>query len=425
MAAAAVGVRALLSALEARDNSTGKHSTAVAELVQVTARGMGLADGEVAHAGQIALMHDIGKVGIPDAILHKPGPLTQSDWRVMRRHPEIGERIVASVGALAHLAPAVRAEHERWDGDGYPDGLRGAAIPLSSRLVFACDAYEAMIAERPYRAAMAPENAVVELEANAGSQFDPAVVTALVGCLVAAGDVRATSTESARAAADSPAQPADTAVLTSPASAQPPPGKTKPRPRGAQEGDEPLAIRDVDDFDGLYRRSQPMVYRYCLGMLRTPEAAADAAQSTWERAMAAFSNPETVVRNVRPWLRAIARNECLDVLRAGGAVQTQDISTLELSTGTMIDDSYEIREQLKSLVADLHTLSERQRSAIVLRELCGLSSHELADELQTSRTRASGLVADARRTLTQRRAAQQPACSDARRLLHLPSAPTN
>lgn len=124
VAAAAVGVRALLSALEARDNSTGKHSTAVAELVQVTARGMGLADGEVAHAGQIALMHDIGKVGIPDAILHKPGPLTQSDWRVMRRHPEIGERIVASVGALAHLAPAVRAEHERWDGDGYPDGLR-------------------------------------------------------------------------------------------------------------------------------------------------------------------------------------------------------------------------------------------------------------------------------------------------------------
>jgi HD-GYP domain-containing protein (c-di-GMP phosphodiesterase class II) len=98
----------------------------------------------------------------------------------MRQHPVIGARILARSAGLSHLAPAVRAEHERWDGAGYPDALRGAAIPMASRITFACDAYNAMTSDRPYRAAMSSDKALVELKTNAGSQFDPTVVDALV-----------------------------------------------------------------------------------------------------------------------------------------------------------------------------------------------------------------------------------------------------
>jgi putative nucleotidyltransferase with HDIG domain len=165
----------------ARDGSTAKHSASVAELVWSTARELGLSEHDAGDAAHIALVHDIGKVAIPDAILHKRGPLSESDWQIMRRHSEIGAQILAEVEALVHLAPAVRAEHERWDGKGYPDGLSADAIPPASRLVLACDAYDAMISDRPYRAALAPGAAIVELKANAGSQFDPEVVSALVG----------------------------------------------------------------------------------------------------------------------------------------------------------------------------------------------------------------------------------------------------
>ena len=173
---------------------------------------------------------------------------------------------------------------------------------------------------------------------------------------------------------------------------------TRPLAYHVLAGDEHLATCGAAGLDVLYRRHQAMTYRYCLGMLRAPEAAADAAQSTWMRASVAVSAPGTLVRNVRPWLRAIARHECLDLLRGSGA-PTLDIDALELTAGTTPEDAYETREQLESLLADLGTLSERQRSAIVLRELCGLGCHELADVLDTTSRRASGLVADARRTL--------------------------
>lgn len=176
----------------------------------------------------------------------------------------------------------------------------------------------------------------------------------------------------------------------------------------ALAGDEQLATCGTAGLDVLYRRHQSMTYRYCLGMLRAPEAAADAAQSTWVRVSMAVSAPGTVVRNVRPWLRAIARHECLDLLRGRGA-PTVDIDALELSAGPTPEDVYETREQLESLLVDLRTLSERQRSAIVLRELCGLGSDELADVLDTTSERASGLVADARRTLMRRRSERMPA----------------
>jgi diguanylate cyclase (GGDEF)-like protein/PAS domain S-box-containing protein len=177
------GMDALLSALTARDHYTGEHSQKVVELAVGVARRLGLADPQIHEVQQVGLLHDIGKVGIPDSILQKRGPLGEQEWRLMRQHPAIGARILAGTRTLAHLAPAVHAEHERFDGRGYPDGLRGTAIPLASRITFACDAYHAMTSDRPYRAALVPEHAKAELRAGAGGQFDPQVVDALLDVL--------------------------------------------------------------------------------------------------------------------------------------------------------------------------------------------------------------------------------------------------
>lgn len=187
-------------------------------------------------------------------------------------------------------------------------------------------------------------------------------------------------------------------------------------------GDAQLTGCGLAGVDVLYRRHHPMVYRYCLGVLRTPDAAADAGQSTWVQVAAALATPTTVVGNVRPWLRTIARNECFDLLRARGGVQTVDISALDIAGGATAEDLYESREQLQGLLEDLQTLSERQRSAIVLRELCGLGSEELAALFDTTPKRASGLVADARRTLTQRQIGRELPCEQVRHALtHRPA----
>jgi RNA polymerase sigma factor (sigma-70 family) len=178
--------------------------------------------------------------------------------------------------------------------------------------------------------------------------------------------------------------------------------------------DEPVGTCSSADIDALYRRHQPMVYRYCLSMLRTPEAAADASQSTWMRAMVALSAPDAAVRNASSWLRTIARNECLDLLRERGSTQALDIDELELAANEMPDGAYETREEFGSLMADLRTLSQRQRSAIVLREMGGLGAGELADAIETTPERALGLVADARRTLVERRNGRQLACTEVR-----------
>jgi diguanylate cyclase (GGDEF)-like protein len=172
-------VQALLAALGAREDYTAAHSRAVVELAEAVARELGLAEPEVTEVGQVALLHDIGKVGVPDSILLNPGRLTSSEWEVMREHPIIGERIVSSLPALAHLAPAVRAEHERWDGRGYPDGLTSEEIPVASRICFVCDAYHAMISDRPYRDALSEAAARERIQRHAGAQFCPATVAAL------------------------------------------------------------------------------------------------------------------------------------------------------------------------------------------------------------------------------------------------------
>jgi len=119
-------------------------------------------------------------VAVPSEILLKPGPLTDDEWVAMRKHAAIGGELVGRIEAFAHLAPAVRASHERWDGGGYPDGLAGDAIPLAARIIAACDTYDAIITDRPYRAARPPREACAELRRVAGSQLDSRVVSAVV-----------------------------------------------------------------------------------------------------------------------------------------------------------------------------------------------------------------------------------------------------
>jgi diguanylate cyclase (GGDEF)-like protein len=176
-------VGALAAAIDARDNYTHSHSEQVVTLACEVAGRLGLSDGEIDQVRDGAMLHDVGKVAIPNEILYKPGPLTPEEWEVMREHPAIGEQILRRTPELEHIAPLVRHEHERWDGAGYPDGLAGEAIPVGSRIIFACDAYNAMITARPYREPMSTSDALDELRAGAGSQFDPRVVDALVAVL--------------------------------------------------------------------------------------------------------------------------------------------------------------------------------------------------------------------------------------------------
>jgi diguanylate cyclase (GGDEF)-like protein len=176
-------VRSLAAALEARDGYTGEHSDAVHSLSVAVARKLGLYAREVAEVEAVALLHDVGKIGIPDQILHKPGPLTPDEWVLMREHPVIGERILRPLPGLSEVATAVRHEHERWDGRGYPDGVSGEDIPLASRIVLTCDAYNALVSDRPYRKRLSDATAVAELRRCAGTQFDPRVVDALLACI--------------------------------------------------------------------------------------------------------------------------------------------------------------------------------------------------------------------------------------------------
>ena len=140
---------------------------------------------ETMHIGLLgALLHDIGKIGVPDAILHKPGKLSDEEWAEMRRHPEIGRQILEQVGGVfSHIAGIVAAHHERWDGLGYPTGLSGEDIPLAARIITVVDAYDAMTERRIYREPLADEVARAELRRCSGQQFDPRVVEAFLAVL--------------------------------------------------------------------------------------------------------------------------------------------------------------------------------------------------------------------------------------------------
>jgi two-component system cell cycle response regulator len=168
----------LLKVLSERSIALRAHLTGVADLAEKTAARLGLPMHEVKLIGLAAELHDVGKTAIPDAILNKPDPLDPDEWEFMRRHTIIGERIILAAPSLAPTAGLVRSSHERFDGTGYPDALHGDAIPLGASVIAVCDAFDAMVSERPYRSAMPIAGALEELHRCAGKQFDPRVVDA-------------------------------------------------------------------------------------------------------------------------------------------------------------------------------------------------------------------------------------------------------
>jgi diguanylate cyclase (GGDEF)-like protein len=176
-------VQALAAAIEERDNYTRQHSDEVVRLSRGVAMMLGLASEDVDRIAYGALLHDVGKLGMPAELLEKEGPLTDEEWRVMSEHPIVGERILARTKELAGIAPIVRHEHEHWDGSGYPDGIERERIPVGSRIILASHAYVAMTASRPYRQALPAGDAVTQLQAGAGTKFDPDVIDALLDLL--------------------------------------------------------------------------------------------------------------------------------------------------------------------------------------------------------------------------------------------------
>jgi putative nucleotidyltransferase with HDIG domain len=173
--------------LEDDDEYTGHHTEDVVELAVRVAEEMKV-DEDILRATEMgALLHDIGKIAVPDEIINKAGPLNDEEWAIMRTHTVEGERMLQQVGGLlSSVGLVVRASHERWDGGGYPDGLVGAAIPVASRIVSACDAFNAMTTDRSYRKALPLEVAIAELHKHRGTQFAPDVVDALVAVVTRA-----------------------------------------------------------------------------------------------------------------------------------------------------------------------------------------------------------------------------------------------
>jgi diguanylate cyclase (GGDEF)-like protein len=182
-------VEALANALEANDEYTSTHARWITDLALRVGRELGLDDAALKRLELGALLHDIGKIGIPSDILSKPGRLTADERHVIESHPTLGERIIAPIDRLQEVRPIVRHCHERWDGSGYPDRLTGEAIPLESRIIFVCDAYHAMTTDRPYRKQLSHPEAARRLTEAAGSQFDPHVVELCLGVLA---ELRAT-----------------------------------------------------------------------------------------------------------------------------------------------------------------------------------------------------------------------------------------
>ncbi len=171
---------ALLSALDTRNTETEGHSERVTAYTMLLAHYMGVPKDQAYHIERGALLHDIGKIGVPDRILLKPGPLTDDEWDEMRKHPIVGYRMCVRIDFLADASEIVLHHHERWDGKGYPTGLRGEDIPLGARIFSVVDAFDAMTTDRPYRAAMPYEEAYKEIARGNGTQFDPDVVKAFL-----------------------------------------------------------------------------------------------------------------------------------------------------------------------------------------------------------------------------------------------------
>ena len=173
-------LEALGSALDSRDVGTEAHSRRVHGYALATAREYGMPEADIPDLEHGVLLHDIGKIGIPDAILLKPGRLTREEWETMRRHPEIGKRLIEGIAFLKGAVPIIYCHHEKWDGSGYPRGLKGDEIPLGARIFTVVDAFDAMTFDRPYSTAIPFDAAQTEIKRCAGSHFDPAVVEAFL-----------------------------------------------------------------------------------------------------------------------------------------------------------------------------------------------------------------------------------------------------
>jgi diguanylate cyclase (GGDEF)-like protein len=174
---------ALAAALEAKDSYTADHARSIADLAVSVGRELNLSESAIEDLRYGGIFHDVGKIAIPDAIINKPGPLTDEEFEVIKQHPAIGAEILAPVPFLYGVRTIVRHAHEHWDGGGYPEGLSGEQIPLGARIVLAVDAWHAMTSDRPYRQAMSADEAYKELEENSGTQFDPEVVESLLAVL--------------------------------------------------------------------------------------------------------------------------------------------------------------------------------------------------------------------------------------------------
>ena len=169
-------IECLIAAVESRDKYTSGHSSRVADITQTIAKGMAIRELPLEIIHMAAHMHDIGKIGIPDEILAKPGKLNKKEWQIVKEHPMIGYQILSKSNALQEIALIVLHHHERWDGKGYPSGLKGNDIPLGSRIITIADSIDSMLYKRPYKNPMTAHDCINELHNNSGSQFDPIIV---------------------------------------------------------------------------------------------------------------------------------------------------------------------------------------------------------------------------------------------------------
>jgi putative nucleotidyltransferase with HDIG domain len=169
----------LVDAATPKDGYTAAHAVEVARLSRLVGLDLGMSEEELEWLVHGALLHDLGKIGVADAVLGKPGPLTEEEWAVVKRHPEVGAQMIEPLEVLSRAAPVIRHHHERQDGTSYPAGLRGDEIPLAARIVAVMDAYDVMIRGRPYRPRSSPAEALQELRREAGRQFDARVVEAM------------------------------------------------------------------------------------------------------------------------------------------------------------------------------------------------------------------------------------------------------
>ena len=170
-------------ALDLRDKETEGHTRRVTEMTLELARTLGIPEGELEHVRRGALLHDIGKLGVPDPILLKPAPLSESEWEIMRRHPQYAHDLIAPIAFLRPALDIPFCHHERWDGTGYPRGLRGEQIPLMARIFAVVDVWDALRSDRPYRRAMSEEEALGYMRSAAGSHFDPRIVETFLALL--------------------------------------------------------------------------------------------------------------------------------------------------------------------------------------------------------------------------------------------------